>query len=61
MRRALADYAPSPPDLRRRLSLSYSKPLPFSWIGGHGTVPYEQKTQQLSGSGLSLSPQPLQS
>ena len=36
-------------------------PLPFSWIGGHGTVPYEQKTQQSPGSGLSLSPQPLQS
>jgi len=36
-------------------------PSPFSWIGGHGTVPYEQKTQQSPGSGLSLFPQPLQS
>jgi hypothetical protein len=25
--------------------------------GGHGTVPYEQNTQQSPGSGLSLSPQ----
>jgi len=32
-----------------------------SWIGGHGTEPYEQKTQQLPGSAFSLSPQPLQS
>jgi len=32
-----------------------------SWIGGHGTEPYEQKTQQLRGNGFSLSPQPLQS
>jgi hypothetical protein len=31
-----------------------------SWIGGHGTEPYEQKTQQLPGSGFSFSPQPLQ-
>ncbi len=26
-------------------------PLPSSWIGGHGTVPYEQKTQQSSSFG----------
>lgn len=32
-----------------------------SWTGGHGTEPYEQKTQQLPGSGFSLTPQPLQS
>jgi hypothetical protein len=31
-----------------------------SWIGGHGTEPYEQKTQQLPGSGFSFAPQPLQ-
>ena len=30
-----------------------------SWIGGHGTEPYEQKTQQLPGNGFSLSPQRL--
>lgn len=28
-------------------------PLPRSWIGGHGTVPYEQYTQQSPGLGLS--------
>jgi len=27
--------------------------LPCSWIGGHGTDPYEQKTQQSPGFGLS--------
>jgi hypothetical protein len=26
-----------------------------SWIGGHGTEPYEQKTQQLPGNGFPLS------
>jgi hypothetical protein len=30
-------------------------------IGGHGTEPYEQNTQQLPGFGRSLTPQPVQS
>jgi len=33
----------------------------LAWIGGHFTVPYEQKTQQSPGNGRSSSPQPLQS
>ncbi len=32
-----------------------------TWIGGQGTVPYEQKTQQSPFLGLRSSPQPLQS
>jgi hypothetical protein len=32
-----------------------------SWIGGHGTVPNEQKTQQSPGCGRRTAPQPLQS
>ena len=32
-----------------------------SWIGGHGTVPYEQYTQQSPCFGFKTSPQPLQS
>jgi hypothetical protein len=28
-------------------------PLPSVWIGGHGTVPYEQYTQQSPGLRLS--------
>jgi hypothetical protein len=32
-----------------------------AWIGGHGTVPYEQKTQQSPALGLSRTPHPLQS
>jgi hypothetical protein len=35
--------------------------LRLSWIGGHGTDPKEQNTQQSPGLGLSLSPHPLQS
>ena len=31
------------------------------WIGGHGTVPYEQKTQQSPGFGFSRVPHALQS
>jgi hypothetical protein len=33
----------------------------FCWIGGHGTDPKEQNTQQSPGFGFSLSPHPLQS
>jgi len=29
-----------------------------TWIGGHGTVPQEQKTQQSPGFGRSIVPQP---
>jgi hypothetical protein len=29
----------------------------WSWIGGHGTDPYEQKTQQSPGFGRSIAPQ----
>lgn len=29
--------------------------LPLAWIGGHGTVPYEQYTQQSPGRGISTS------
>jgi hypothetical protein len=31
------------------------------WIGGHGTEPYEQKTQHEPGSGFNLAPHLLQS
>jgi len=31
------------------------------WIGGHGTLPYEQNTQQSPALGRSNSPHPLQS
>jgi hypothetical protein len=34
---------------------------PLHWIGGHGTSPNEQNTQQSPGSGRSSVPQPLQS
>jgi len=30
-------------------------------MGGHGTLPYEQNTQQSPGSGFNRTPQPLQS
>ena len=36
-------------------------PTPCSWMGGHGTVPYEQNTQQSSDLGLNKIPQPRQS
>jgi hypothetical protein len=32
-----------------------------AWIGGHGTLPYEQKTQQSPAFGRNSSPQPVQS
>jgi hypothetical protein len=32
-----------------------------AWIGGHGTQPYEQNTQQSPGNGFSLVPDFLQS
>ena len=32
-----------------------------AWIGGHGTEPYEQNTQQSPGFGLKSSPHPAQS
>ncbi|CUU20302.1 hypothetical protein CDS [Bradyrhizobium sp.] len=35
--------------------------FPFCWIGGQGTDPYEQKTQQSPLVGLSRVPHPLQS
>jgi hypothetical protein len=31
-----------------------------AWIGGHGTEPKEQKTQQSPGLGRSSAPQPVQ-
>jgi len=31
-----------------------------AWIGGHGTEPYEQNTQQSPGFGRSVAPQPAQ-
>jgi hypothetical protein len=31
-----------------------------AWIGGHGTEPYEQNTQQSPGFGRSVAPQPVQ-
>jgi len=39
----------------------YEQQPAFAWMGGHGTEPYEQNTQQSPGRGLSLSPHPLQS
>src|SRR5580704_11682842 len=32
-----------------------------AWMGGHGTEPYEQNTQQSPGFGRRSSPQPMQS
>jgi hypothetical protein len=32
-----------------------------SWIGGQGTSPYEQNTQQSPALGFNTAPQPLQS
>ena len=34
---------------------------PASWIGGHGTVPEEQNTQQSPVFGRKTAPQPVQS
>jgi hypothetical protein len=31
-----------------------------AWIGGHGTEPYEQNTQQSPAFGRSVTPQPVQ-
>ena len=31
-----------------------------AWIGGHGTEPYEQNTQQSPGFGRNVIPQPVQ-
>jgi hypothetical protein len=36
-------------------------PARCACIGGHGTEPYEQKTQQSPGFGRNLSPQPVHS
>ena len=41
-------------------SIRQQQALP-SWIGGHGTVAYEQYTQQSPGSGLRTTLHPLQS
>jgi len=45
----------------RQDSLQQRSWPPLSWIGGHGTVPNEQNTQQSPGLGRSSVPQPLQS
>jgi len=42
----------------RQRGVSCSKRL--AWIGGHGTEPYEQNTQQSPGFGRSVAPQPVQ-
>jgi hypothetical protein len=34
-------------------------PKRSAWIGGHGTEPYEQNTQQSPGCSSSVAPQPL--
>jgi hypothetical protein len=41
-------------------SLAQHALLPFAWIGGHGTEPYEQNTQQSPARGSNRVPQPLQ-
>ncbi len=35
-------------------------PARSAWIGGQGTAPYEQKTQQSPGFGRNVVPQPVQ-
>jgi hypothetical protein len=39
----------------------YEQQPASAWMGGHGTEPYEQNTQQSPGSGFSRSPHLLQS
>src|SRR5712664_2367589 len=36
-------------------------PARWAWIGGHGTEPYEQNTQQSRAFGFSFVPQPVHS
>jgi hypothetical protein len=50
------------PRLRRwEHAKSYEQQPAFVWMGGHGTEPYEQNTQQSPGRGLRRSPHTLQS
>jgi hypothetical protein len=46
----------SVPDLAQRVS-GYPQHDTRCWIGGHGTLPYEQNTQQSPGLGRSNTPQ----
>jgi hypothetical protein len=46
---------------RMMIMRPYLQQLVPAWIGGHGTVPYEQKTQQSPAFGLSRVPHALQS
>ena len=45
---------------RGALAHEQQEPFPLSWIGGQGTEPKEQNTQQSPAKGLSFCPQPLQ-
>ena len=40
--------------------MAYAQQRP-AWTGGHGTDPYEQKTQQSPGFGFSRAPHAVQS
>jgi hypothetical protein len=46
---------------RRLLANRYPQQAFCCWIGGQGTLPNEQKTQQSPAFGRSSSPQPVQS
>jgi hypothetical protein len=47
-------------DLQQQL-VSLSPARRFAWMGGQGTGPYEQKTQQSPDLGFSRAPHPVQS
>ena len=46
-----------PPVHQRRHAGSVHAPARATWIGGHGTDPYEQNTQQSPGFGFRVAPQ----
>lgn len=46
---------------RLKCESSYPQQDFCCWIGGHGTLPYEQNTQQSPAFGRRSSPQPVQS
>ena len=53
---------PSAPCLRRwEQSESYEQQPAFAWMGGHGTEPYEQNTQQSPAFGRNIAPHPVHS
>jgi hypothetical protein len=45
---------------RTQQEVASGSPERSAWIGGHGTEPYEQNTQQSPDFGRSVAPQPVQ-